>query len=70
MSDALAHILIVEDDESVAMILNNTLSSAGYECEVVSCGMAGLERVREHNFDLLVLDVNLPKLSVLISVGR
>jgi DNA-binding response OmpR family regulator len=52
--------LIVEDEASIREIVRLHLSLAGFETEEVADGRAALDRVRSHQFDLVVLDVMLP----------
>jgi DNA-binding response OmpR family regulator len=53
-------ILVVEDDPSIRMGLEDTLAAKGYEVEVVGRGGEGAERAATGRFDLVVLDVMLP----------
>jgi DNA-binding response OmpR family regulator len=53
-------ILVVEDDPSIRMGLEDTLTAKGYEVEVVGKGADGAERALTGRFDLVVLDVMLP----------
>jgi DNA-binding response OmpR family regulator len=57
----MAKILIVEDDPGIALGVKNDLTLEGHEVEVVKDGLAGLERARAGEFDLILLDVMLPK---------
>ncbi len=57
----MTRILIVEDEPSVAMGLEDDLALEGYEVEVVRDGEAASRRAREEPFDLIVLDVMLPR---------
>ena len=52
-------VLIVDDDESVLTMLYKVIRSAGMEAKTVSGGEQALELVREHPFDLILLDVTL-----------
>ena len=54
-------ILIVEDEPSIALALDDDLSREGYETEVVGDGDAAVERGTSGGFDLILLDVMLPK---------
>ena len=54
-------ILVVEDDESIAMGLEMNLSSEGFKVTLAYDGEAGLALAREKPFDLLILDVMLPR---------
>jgi len=56
-------ILIVEDDESITLGLEMNLRAEGYEVEVAVDGESGLLRAVEDGFDLVVLDVMLPKMN-------
>jgi len=54
-------ILLVEDDTSIVIGLRMNLEREGYEVELAEDGDTALERIREGEFDLVVLDVMLPK---------
>lgn len=56
----MTRILVVEDDPSIRMGLEDTLTAKGYEVEVVGRGIEGAERAGSGKFDLVVLDVMLP----------
>ena len=53
-------ILIVEDDPKLALLLEQELSHEGYSVEAVGNGSDALLRVEEQEFDLILLDLNLP----------
>jgi DNA-binding response OmpR family regulator len=53
--------LIVEDESSIREIVRFHLSLAGFETEEVADGHAALDRLRTERFDLVVLDVMLPR---------
>jgi two-component system alkaline phosphatase synthesis response regulator PhoP len=54
-------ILIVEDDRAIAVALEDDLRLEGYGVEVATDGEMGVRRARETRFDLVVLDLMLPK---------
>jgi DNA-binding response OmpR family regulator len=54
-------ILIVEDEPAISFGLELDLKTEDYEVEVVEDGEAGARRGREGTFDLILLDVMLPK---------
>jgi len=56
----MTRILVVEDDPSIRMGLEDTLAAKGYEVEVVGRGGEGAERATSGRYDLVVLDVMLP----------
>ena len=57
------NILVVEDDESITLGLQMNLEAEGYAVTVANDGEDGLGRARSEAFDLIVLDVMLPKLN-------
>jgi DNA-binding response OmpR family regulator len=56
-------VLVVEDDESIALGLEMNLGAEGYRVLTAADGEAGLELARKADVDLLILDVMLPKLN-------
>jgi DNA-binding response OmpR family regulator len=57
----MSRILIVEDDKAIAVALEDDLRLEGYGVELVTDGEAALRRARDGGFDLVLLDVMLPK---------
>ena len=55
-------ILIVEDDFDIAELLENWLAEAGYETETAGDGLRALDVFAGNQFDLVLLDLMLPKL--------
>jgi DNA-binding response OmpR family regulator len=56
-------VLVIEDDQSIALGLRINLESEGYDVLVAEDGEAGLTLAREKSPDLVILDVMLPKLN-------
>lgn len=56
-------ILIVEDDRAIAMGLEDDLKYEGYEVSVALDGVEGLRRAMDEEFQLIILDILLPKLN-------
>ena len=56
----MTRILVVEDDPSIRMGLEDTLTAKGYQVQVVSRGSEGAEQACSGKYDLVVLDVMLP----------
>ena len=54
-------ILVVEDDSAIAFGLQVDLRSEGYDVEIASDGERALQLARRGNFDLILLDVMLPR---------
>ncbi len=57
-----ARILLVEDDPSIREVTAIGLRNAGFTVETANDGQAGLERFGAEPFDLVLLDVMLPRL--------
>ena len=57
-----ARILIVEDNPKNRRLLEMLLKSRGYEIESVEDGEAALTAVAENRPDLVIMDIQLPKL--------
>ncbi|MBA2566475.1 MAG: response regulator transcription factor [Thermoleophilaceae bacterium] len=55
-------ILLVDDEQSIQTLLSYPLRQEGFEVVSAHDGEEALERAREQSFDLVVLDVMLPKL--------
>lgn len=53
-------ICIVEDDESIARMIEAALSIVGYECEIYGDGVQATEQILKYNYDLILLDIMLP----------
>ncbi len=57
----MARILIVEDEPEIAAAVSYDLTLEGYEVEVAADGASGAKRGQEPGWDLILLDVMLPK---------
>ncbi len=55
-------ILIIEDEESILMALKDNLKLEGYDVTGAMDGESGLSKVIENNYDLIILDIMLPKM--------
>lgn len=56
-------ILIVEDDEAIANLIRMNLVKAGYQCENAYEGEDAANRIESQSYDLILLDIMLPKLN-------
>ena len=59
----MTRILLVEDEPGIVLALEDDLRREGYEVESVADGDAASRRAREQPFDLILLDVMLPRLN-------
>jgi DNA-binding response OmpR family regulator len=55
-------ILIIEDEDSILMALEDNLRMEGYEVACAEDGEKGLSMAGEQKFDLIILDIMLPKM--------
>lgn len=55
-------ILIVEDEESISNLIKISLTQAGYNCYTAYDGEIALEKIRKNKYDLILLDIMLPKI--------
>jgi DNA-binding response OmpR family regulator len=60
--DRQARVLIVEDDDDIAQVLQRSLRLEGYETRIAGDGEAALGAAADFVPDLVVLDLGLPKL--------
>ena len=62
MGNEKRRILIVEDEKNIAMLLSFNLGRAGFETDVAEDGELGLRKALSDKFDIVLLDIMLPKL--------
>jgi DNA-binding response OmpR family regulator len=55
-------VLVVEDDEEIALVLQRSLRLEGYDVRIAGDGEAALDHATAFNPDLVILDLGLPKL--------
>lgn len=56
------HVLLVEDEQTLAMIVKDTLSDQGFDITLAENGVVGLKLFFEQRPDILVTDVMMPEL--------
>lgn len=54
------NILIIEDDKRIAQNISRGLMSEGYTAQIAYDGITGKQEALSENFDLVILDINLP----------
>ncbi len=54
------HILIVEDEQSIARMTKLCLTKNGYRCDIAADGISAAKKVEETIYDLVLLDIMLP----------
>ncbi len=55
-------VLVVDDELGIRTLLFEVLSRRGFQVSLASDGMESLERMENEPFDLVVTDINMPKL--------
>jgi len=56
-------ILVVEDDDSLRQLNTEVLKQSGYEVDAAEDGASAWESLQLHNYDLLITDQRMPRLS-------
>lgn len=55
-------VLIIEDDYDIANLVQINLRDINCECDIASDGITGVEHALSHSYDVIILDMMLPKL--------
>lgn len=63
-------ILLVEDDKNQLLLYKQELSLEGYNIITAQDGQEAIKKVKEHTPDLIVMDINMPKMNGIESMGR
>ena len=56
-------LLLIDDDQELAQLLTEYLAAEGFQVSCCYDGLAGLEKAQSQHFDLILLDVMMPKLN-------
>ncbi|MFF3022452.1 response regulator transcription factor [Gottfriedia sp. NPDC057948] len=56
-------VLIIEDDQSIALLQRDYLEINDFEVEIESNGKSGLQKALSQEYDLIILDLMLPELN-------
>ena len=59
----MAKILIVEDEKQMADFINLELNHEGYDVDICYDGKQGYEKAMQTNYDIVLLDIMIPKLN-------
>ena len=63
-------ILIVDDEIHQGLLYEQELTDEGYIVDVVTSGNHALEKVKKNPYDLVVLDIGMPDMDGLETLGR
>jgi len=53
------NLLVIDDDEAIRELLCFWAEEEGLGCEVAVSGEGALKKIRQHNYDLLLIDIKL-----------
>jgi two-component system, OmpR family, response regulator len=56
-------VLLIDDNKDIADMVRLCLESQDIECKLIGDGRAGLQSIRENNFDVVLLDLAIPEFS-------
>lgn len=56
-------ILIVDDEKDIAELISDILQDEGYETVISNNGTSAIEKIKQEDFDLILLDVMMPDIS-------
>lgn len=63
-------ILVVEDDKNQLLLYDQELSLEGYNIVIARDGLEAVKKVKEQLPDLIVMDINMPKMNGIEAMGR
>jgi CheY-like chemotaxis protein len=63
-------VLVVEDDKNQRLLYEQELKLEGYEVVAASDGKDALEKVQEQLPDIIIMDINIPKMDGIETMGR
>ena len=66
----MAHVLFIDDDESIRFLVQEELSLDGHQVEVAADGWLGMRCVEDSPPDLVILDIRMPGLGGLEVLRR
>lgn len=56
------HVLLIEDDQNTSDIYSGILKTQGYQVDVALDGREGLDKASTNTYDLILLDIMMPKI--------
>ncbi|MCJ7686585.1 MAG: response regulator [Desulfobacteraceae bacterium] len=55
-------VLVVDDESGIRFLLSEVLLNKGFEVSLASDGQESLDKLEQDHFDLVVTDINMPRL--------
>ncbi len=62
-------ILVVDDEESLRLSMKFKLKAAGFDVDVAEDGEVALEKLKAQTYDVVLLDINMPRMSGIEALG-
>lgn len=59
MTDSQIRVLVVDDEETHAQAVAESLERIGYDCEVANSGPAGAQKIENEDFDVIITDLKM-----------
>ena len=56
-------VLIIDDDQEITCLISRYLNSKGIDNDVANDPIDGLKRIKEENYDTVLLDISMPEFS-------
>ncbi len=66
----MATVLIVEDEQNQRLLYTEELKLEGYETMTAADGKEALEKVKEQQPDIIVMDINMPRMDGIETMGK
>jgi len=63
-------ILVVDDESGIRCLLSDVLLSSGFEVSTAKDGQESLDQLERSNFDLVITDINMPRLDGISMLKR
>ena len=63
-------LLVVDDEVNQGLLYEQELEDDGYEVDVVNSGVEALEMVKANSYDVVILDIGMPEMDGLETLGR
>ena len=63
-------LLVVDDEINQGLLYEQELEDEGYEVDVANSGVEALEKVKMNAYDLVILDIGMPEMDGLETLGR
>lgn len=63
-------LLVVDDEVNQGLLYEQELEDEGYEVDIANSGKQALEMVQEQSYDLVILDIGMPEMDGLETLGR